>query len=277
MTGFGVWKARCRTWNEPAEDMVDLKVSPALVDVMWKPRQEREGSGFVRGGADEYSAVEDVDVDSPSAARVEALPAFLGTGNPATPPRPFDVETQPGGLHDTPEVRAVFEVLQDAVDRSSAGCRKDAAAAAWHAERVARFFCATFRGGIVGVRVSDDGFIVINAELDGNDRVDTSIVVGPEGTCACRITVGDTHLASTASDARSFQKVLKSRRSACALGTAFEPPPKAFVQRSSTPVREARTRGRNLPSAWGRRRQSRRHLPRAAGHRPGAFLMPSAE
>ena len=96
---------------------------------------------------------------------------------------------------------------------SSAGCRKDAAAA-WHAERVARLFCATFRGGIVGVPVSDDGSIVINAELVGNDRVDTSIVVGPEGTCACKITVGDTHLASTASDARSFQKVLKNRRSA---------------------------------------------------------------
>ena len=77
-----------------------------------------------------------------------------------------------------------------------------------------RFFGATFGGDIAGVRVSEDGFIAISAGLRGNDRVDASIVVGPEGTCACKISAGDTHLACTASDARSFHQVLKDRLSA---------------------------------------------------------------
>jgi len=71
--------------DEPVEDVLDLDVSSALVDAMLKPRPEPEGSGFVRPGAVEHSAVEDAAGDGPSGARarVEALPAFLEAGNPA--------------------------------------------------------------------------------------------------------------------------------------------------------------------------------------------------
>ena len=43
-------------------------------------------------------------------------------------------------------------------------------------------------------------------------RVEARISVGPpEGTFACTMSAGDTHLASTAPDVRSFERVLKER------------------------------------------------------------------
>ena len=197
--------------NEPVEDVVELGISPALVDAMWKPRPEPEDSGFVRPGAAEYSVVEDAagDVAPEVQARVETLPAFLGAGNPVVAPRPGDGETLPGDLRETAPVRAAVEALREAVDGAAAACRKDAAAAAWHAEPVVRFVCTAFGCGIAGMRVSEDGFIAVTAELAGNGRVEANISVGPEGTFACTVSAGDTHLASTAPDVRSFERVLK--------------------------------------------------------------------
>ena len=190
--------------------MLDLDVSPALVDAMRKPWPEPEGSGFVQAGAAEYSAVEDTSGDGRSRARerVEALPAFLGTGGPAVVPRPRVVEALPSDLRETATVRAAVEALREAVDGADTAYRKDAAAAAWHAEVVVRFICATFGGGISGVRVGEDGFIVIMTQLTGDGPVETRIAVGPEGTCACSVNAGDVHMASTAADARSFEVLL---------------------------------------------------------------------
>ena len=63
----------------------------------------------------------------------------------------------------------------------------------------------------VSVGVNEGGFVVITAELLGDGPVDASIAVGPEGTFACSISTGDTHLASTATDAQSFEQVLTDR------------------------------------------------------------------
>ena len=97
-----------------------------------------------------------------------------------------------------------------AVERAEAG-GATAAAAAWHAEPVVRFLCSTFGDRIAGVRMNEDGLVVLTAELPGDGLVEVSVAVGPEGTCACRISAGDTHLASTARDARSFERVPRSR------------------------------------------------------------------
>ena len=199
--------------DEPPEDVVDLAVSPALVDAMWKLRSEPEGSGFLRAGPEEYSAVEELEGDGPLRApsRVETMPAFLGTGNPAVAMRPRDDEAPPGGTTETATAGAEVEALREAVDRADPGCRKDAAAAAWHAEPVLRFLRVTFVGVVAHVRVSEDGFIAITAQLPGDNQVEASIAVGPEGTFACTVSAGETHLASTAPDARSFERVLKER------------------------------------------------------------------
>ena len=61
------------------------------------------------------------------------------------------------------------------------------------------------------MRVDEDGFIVIIAKLPGDDLIEANIAVGPEGTCACKISTGNTHVASTAPDVRSFERVLKQR------------------------------------------------------------------
>ncbi len=47
---------------------------------------------------------------------------------------------------------AAIDALRGAVAGSGAGGQRDAAAAAWHAEPIVRFFCSTFGDGIVGVR-----------------------------------------------------------------------------------------------------------------------------
>ena len=90
---------------------------------------------------------------------------LTGRNPTATTPPPADVETQPGDLREMATVPAAFYALRRAVDRSDPGCRKDAAEAAWHALSVVRFFCASLGGGNAGVRVSEDGFIAITAEI----------------------------------------------------------------------------------------------------------------
>ena len=67
-----------------------------------------------------------------------------------------------------------------------------------------RLFCSACGDGLASVRGSDDNWIVVTAALSGDDPVAASIAVGPEGNCACRTSAGDTHLASAAPDARSF-------------------------------------------------------------------------
>ena len=61
------------------------------------------------------------------------------------------------------------------------------------------------------MRVNEDGFVVFTAEIPGVELVKASIAVGPEGTCACKISVGDAHLASAAPDTRSFEHLLTKR------------------------------------------------------------------
>ena len=207
---FAVW-----TDEEPAEDRVDLTVSPTLLEAMRKGRPEPEGSGFVSAGVEESSALEDIGGPGASGMRlhVEALPAFAG-GNPTITPQ-RDVEDRlPGDVSETTLVYATVKVLRAAVDGVDVACRQDAAAAAWHAEPIIRFLCSTFGDGIAGVRVTEDSFIVITAEFGRDNRIDVIIAVGSEGTCACRISTADTHIASTAPDVRSFKQVLKNRLAA---------------------------------------------------------------
>ena len=202
---FAVWAE-----DDPAEDVLDLDVSPALVDAMWKPRPHPEGSGFMRAGAAEYSAVEELGEGGLPRARVETLPAFLGAGNPAVVPRPHD-ETLPADLRETATVRAAVEALREAVGAATAESRKAAAAAAWHAQPLLRFLHAEFGCAIAGMRVSEDGFIVVTVELSGAGAVEVSITVGPEGTCACAVSARDTHLACTAPDVQSFERAVRER------------------------------------------------------------------
>ena len=204
---FVVWAEK-----EPVEDRVDLEVSPALLDAVWRGRQVPEDSGFVLAGAEESSAVAEIEEGGPPRVRlhVEALPAFAPMSNPTVAPRRYDVEGLPSDLREAAKAHAAVEALREAVERASAE-GGTAAAAAWHAEPVVHFLCSTFGDAVAGVRVSEDGFIVITAELPGDDLVEASIAVGPEGTCACRISAGVTHLASTAPDVRSFEQMLKNR------------------------------------------------------------------
>ena len=205
---FVVWAE-----DEPVEDRLDLPVSAALLEAMRPPLRDSAAGGFVPASVEESSTVETVHEDGhpTSTLQVEALPAFITGDIRTVAPRRYDVEPLPSDLRETALVYAGVEALRGAVARSAARCRKDAAAAAWHAEPIVRFFCSTFGDGLAGLRVSEDGLIVITAEFAGVDVVEVGIAVGPDGMCACRITVGEVHLASTAADARSFLSILKSR------------------------------------------------------------------
>ena len=107
-------------------------------------------------------------------------------------------------------MRAAVEALREAVD-ADGGCRQDAAAAAWHAEPVLQFFCREFGCAIAGMRVSEDGFIVVTAELAGRGPVEASTTVGPDGTRGCTVSAGDTHLACTAPDVQSVERAVRER------------------------------------------------------------------
>ena len=51
-----------------------------------------------------------------------------------------------GQLREKPAVHAAVEALHEAVDTADSGHRKDAAAAAWHAEPVLWIICAAVAG-----------------------------------------------------------------------------------------------------------------------------------
>ena len=88
-----------------------------------------------------------------------------------TPPR-FRTEELPAELRETAAVHAAVEALRAAVDLLDAEAGRDAAAAAWHAASVVRFFCSTYGGAVAGVRVNEDSFVVLRAEVPGDDVID---------------------------------------------------------------------------------------------------------
>ena len=71
-----------------------------------------------------------------------------------------------------------------------------------------RFFCSTYGGAVARVRVNEEGFIVITAEAPGDDVIDVTIAVGPDGTCACKVSTVGGQGASAAPDVRAFEQVL---------------------------------------------------------------------
>ena len=181
---------------EPLAVGLGRRVPPAVVRLV----AERQHRAAVVVGHDHEPALPD-----------ETLPAFLGAGSPTVAPRPHDAESLPGDLRETATVRAAVEALHEAVGMADAGCRKDAAAAAWHAEPILRLFCSAFGCAIAGTRVSEGGVIVVTAEPSAADAVEVSITVGPEGTCACTVSAGDMHLACTAPDVQSFERAVRER------------------------------------------------------------------
>ena len=203
---FVVWAEK-----EPEEDRIDLRISPALFDAMQRRRQEPAASGFVSASVEESSTVEALAEVSRPSERIEVLPAPGGPGNPTVASRRYDVERLPGDQCERTTACAALDALRDAVAKSDAACRKDAAAEARHAEPIVRFFCSAFGDGLAGVRVSDDNSIVITGALPGNGSVEASIPVRPDGNCARKISAGDMQLASTAPGSRSFERILKSR------------------------------------------------------------------
>ena len=160
----------------------------------------------------QFAALENIGGPGSSGMRphVEALPAFAG-GHPTITPQSFAEDRLVGDLSETTLVYARVKALRAAVDGMDVACRQDAAAAVWHAEPIIRFLCSTFVDGIAGVRVSEDGFLVVMAEFSENEPVEATIAVGPDGTCAHKISAGKAHIAATAPDARSFEQVLKDR------------------------------------------------------------------
>ena len=127
-----------------------------------------------------------------------------------TPPR-YRTEGLPAELRETVAVHAAVEALRAAVDQLDAESGRAAAAAAWHAAAVVRFFCSTYGGAVTRVRVNEESFIVVTATVPGEDVIDVALAVGPDGTCACKVSTADGDLASAAPNVRAFEPVLAGR------------------------------------------------------------------
>ena len=173
---FAVWAD-----EEPGRDRVDLKVSAALLDAMRRPRRGSE-RGVVAPAGGEPSAVEEVDHPGSPGVRV-LVEAPLAIRHPTIAPPRYGTESLPGELREAAAVHAAVEALRTAVDQVDGEPGRDAAAAAWHADAVVRFFCSTYGGAVAGVRVNEEGFIVVTATVAGDDVIDVTIAVGPDGTC----------------------------------------------------------------------------------------------
>lgn len=202
---FAVWAE-----EELKEDHLDLEVSAALIDAVQRPRKASDGRGCMSAGLAESSVVEEGLGGSRTGVRVEALSD--GSRSPIVRPRRYD-ERLPDDLREAVTNYAAVDALREVVAGSDAGCRADVAAAAWHADPLVRFLCSTFGDSIVCVRVTEEDFIAFTARFSGDVLIEAGIAVGPEGTCACKISAGDMHLASTAPDVRSFLDILKNRLS----------------------------------------------------------------
>ena len=205
---FAVWAQ-----DEPGRDQVDLQVSPALLDAMQNPPKAAAGGIGMSAAVGERAVIEEVDDHGPPRVQVhvEAPPGSPGTTNPIITPTRFDAEHLPDDLRETAAIHAAAEALRAAVDQLDAGSSRDAAAAAWRAEPVVRFFCSTYGGAVTGVRVSEDSFIVVKAEVPGNELVEVTIAVGPDGTCACKVSTARGQVASASPDPRALEQVLTSR------------------------------------------------------------------
>ena len=130
---------------------------------------------------------------------------------PTITPSRCRTEGLPAELRETAAFHAAVEALRAAVDLLDGEPGRDAAAAAWHAASVVRFFCSTYGGVVTGVRVNEDSFIVATATVPGDDVIDVTIAVGPDGTCASKVSTADGGGASAAPDVRAFEHVLASR------------------------------------------------------------------
>ena len=192
---------------------MDLQVSPPLLDAMQNPPKAAADGIDMSAGVDQRAVIEEVDDHGPPRVQVhvEAPPGSLGTINPIIAPPRYDAERLPDDLRETAAIHAAAEALRAAVDQLDTGSSRDAAAAAWRAEPVVRFFCSTYRGAITGVRVSEDSFIVVKAEVPGNELVEVTIAVGPDGTCACQVSTARGQVASASPDPRALEQVLTSR------------------------------------------------------------------
>ena len=127
-----------------------------------------------------------------------------------TPPR-YGADGLSTEAREAAAVHAAVEALRAAVDQLDAEPRRNAAAAAWHAASVVQFFCSTYGGAVTGVRVNEDSFVVATATVPGDEVIDVTIAVGPDGTCACKVSTADGDRAAAAPDVRAFEPVLATR------------------------------------------------------------------
>ena len=117
---FTVW-----TEEEPAEDWIDLDVTPALLQAMRKKRPELEGSGFVSAGVEESSTMEDIGGPGSSGRRlqVEAVPALAAQDATIAPQR-YVPERPPADAPEAAVAYATVKALRAAVDGVAAGPRR---------------------------------------------------------------------------------------------------------------------------------------------------------
>ena len=95
---FAVWSE-----DEPAEDLVDIEVSPALLDAMQRSWRGGERSDFLSAGVEEWSALEEIGASGSSGEtlHVEARPALAGPSNRTRSPQRYVVDRLPDDVRAT--------------------------------------------------------------------------------------------------------------------------------------------------------------------------------
>ena len=201
---FAVWAE-----DEPRQDWVELEVSAALLKAVQKQRQEPDRKVVLSAGATGSPARREAQEYAAFKARaeIEARPGRTTRTTPTSAAQRFDLRPFTGLTSELSVPCATPYELHPTV----AGCRESIAAAYWHAEPIMDFLCSTFGDGTAGVRVTEDSFIVVTVEIPEDDEFELEIAIGPDGTCACRLSRGGRHIASVAPDAWTFMLMLRDR------------------------------------------------------------------
>ena len=205
---FVVWAQ-----DEPSRARVDLQVSPALLDALQNAPRAAVGGIGMSAGVEERALIEEW--------RTTARRGFKRTSTRRWAPQERSIRssrrraTTPRAFRVTCARRRRPMRLPRRCGRPSTnwilGRAGTPPRGAWRAEPVVRHICSTYGGAVTGVRVSEDSFIVVKAEVPGHELVEVTIAVGPDGTCACQVSTARGQVASASPHPRALEHVLTRR------------------------------------------------------------------
>ena len=248
---FVVW-----TEEDPSDMTLDLAVSMGMLGAMEKRSGESakrsvptiiwsndsSDSGEVVAGQ-EYNSVPDDQLEGTGIlprvlSRLPPFPSLRHDSVPITP-SVYDETNFPKDWEKVATMYGAVQALRSLVGGPFGRRDSETASSAWHIEPCIRHLCEVFEDPIESIGITEDNFVVVTLNLNGETKSEGKIAVGPRGT-------GNYHIR------RDMIVNASVRRDAWLLGESVE----EHLKRAGVAVRHEPTviaRLRNQVKAVGRR------------------------